>query len=209
MSKGGLYGFFARAFLIALIVVSMIVYFIVQDLTTLIIVFLSGAVLFFCISYYLMLWNQSRIIRSGVLEVDIMKDQDFKNLMFKYFEKHGYNLDLADEDIIIERDNETSIVRAKKDIDMEEVESLIEILESDNHISKAIVATTKELDFWSIHDALELWDREKLIDRLSKVNGRKIILDTVQCVECGSGLIERQKKFETVLGCPKCNWYTN
>ena len=215
MSRKGVYGFLGRAYLIGLIILSMIVYFIVQELSALVIVFLTGAVLFFAISHYIMLWNRRRIYRSGILELDIMKNQDFMNLMYKYFEQHGYKMDLTDDelltedDMMLERDSENTFARIKKKIHSEEIEEVESIVDDENHVVKGIVATTKDINYETELDDLKIWDRDRIISLLSKVNGRKMILDTVQCVRCGSGLIEKHKKFETVVGCPKCNWYTN
>lgn len=177
-------------------------------------------------------WHKrNKYINSGISTVDNMKGNEFEKFLLAHFEKLGYKGKLTKEsndygaDILLQKDNETIVVQAKRYGSKVGIKAIQELVASLQYYkaSKGIVITNNYYTNNAFNLAkannIELWDRPQLIDIMTKNGSKELASQTFSktmeskvCPECGSNLVLRNGSHGKFFGCtnfPKCHFIRN
>jgi len=188
-------------------------------------------VILFSIGIYLNIRKKKKMMASGIADVDEMDGRMFEQLLLKYFHMLGYKAkvtsDYADygADLLLVKDNTKYVVQAKRWKQKVGVKAIQEAVASIKHYQadRGIVITnnffTSNARELAKSNEIELWDRDKLIDTMSQVQGseltEKVTKEKLQtgtvniCPRCGLKLVIRSGKRGKFIGCtgfPKCRY---
>ncbi len=183
------------------------------------------------IGIYLNIRKKKKMMASGIADVDEMDGRMFEQLLLKHFHKLGYKAkvtsDYADygADLLLVKDNTKYVVQAKRWKQKVGVKAIQEAVASIKHYKadRGIVITnsffTSNARELAKSNGIELWDRDKLIDTMSRVQGKelteKVTKDKFQigaveiCPRCGSKLMVKTGKRDQFIGCtgfPRCRY---
>jgi len=204
-------------------------------ITALIIASIIGVAFYFYRKY------QKKLLLSGIHEIDSMSGEKFEELLRAYFKQNGYKVKLTPStadygaDLILKKDNETTVVQAKRWDKNVGIKAVQETVGAVNHFnaSRGIIISnsyyTANAEDLAMSNNIELWDRDKLINVLSKVQGKDIAKEVTtkkkteddyftkdssekNCPRCGNALVLRTGKRGSFWGCqsfPKCRYTQN
>lgn len=199
-----------------------------NSITIFIIVLLFSLMLRFIINYYKKRTKYEKLISSGINIVDKMKGEEFEEFLLAHFNNLGYKGHTTARtkdygaDLILAKDNEKIVVQAKRWIKKVGIEAVQQIIGARAYYkaSKCIVISNNYFTQNAVNLAqssnVELWDRKKLLDVMSKANGKEILEShfTVEkieqrhiCQKCGADMILKNGKYGHFYGCsnyPKC-----
>lgn len=165
---------------------------------------------------------RKKLLNSGMDIVDKMTGEEFEVFLLSHFQDLGYKGDTTSKtydygaDLILVKEREKIVIQAKRygtKIGIKAVQEVIGAREYFN-ADKAIVVTNnlftssaKKLAASSV----VLWDRNDLLEIMSKANGREIakesvnqmdINKTVMC-KCGSKMVFKTGRYGSFYGCSK------
>lgn len=176
--------------------------------------------------------KDEKLIASGIDVVDTMPGLEFEKFVLAHFERQGYKGEVTRSthdygaDLILKKDDTKIVVQAKRWKDKVGITAIQEVVGAIGHYgaSKGLVITnnyfTPNAKALAKSNNIELWDRDKLIEIMSKNQGKEIS-ETVKaesqshieyCPKCGNKLVERKGKNGLFLGCssfPKCRFTKN
>ncbi len=204
------------------------------DVSLLIIIYIIILILIFSTGFFLWRRRTKRLLASGIEKIDVMSGQMFELLLLEHFKKLGYRGKTTAEsadygaDLLLVMDQTKYVVQAKRwkqNVGIEAVQQIIGAIRYYG-ADKGLVVTnsyfTNNAKRLAQANNIELWDRRKLIDVLSQVQGREIVkeiseennrtsLDKV-CPRCGNNLMLRTGSKGKLYGCvsfPKCRYTEN
>jgi len=178
------------------------------------------------------------LLASGVDLIDKMSGEAFEKFLLVHFKKNGYKGNTTPTtndygaDLVLEKDGIKTAVQAKRWQQKVGIEAVQQIIGAINYYgaSYGMVITnsffTKSAVNLAAANKVELWDRNKLIDFMSKHNGRcmaedvtnissdvhctvqpKLSSSNTKCTKCGNDMIIKKGKYGKFLGCvnyPEC-----
>lgn len=204
------------------------------NVSHLIIIYIIIVILIFSTGFFLWRRRTKRLLASGIEKIDVISGQMFELLLLEHFKKIGYSgkttAEIADygADLLLVMDQTKYVVQAKRwkqNVGIEAVQQIIGAIRYYG-ADKGLVVTnsyfTNNAKRLAQANNIELWDRRKLIDVLSQVQGREIVeeiseenkrtsLDKV-CPRCGNNLMLRTGSKGKFYGCtsfPKCRYTEN
>lgn len=163
-----------------------------------------------------------KYIRSGICDVDKMEGEEFEKFLLCHFEAQGYKGKTTPKsndygaDLILSKDNEKMVLQAKRWTAKVGIAAVQQIAGAVNYYKadKGIVITnnyfTKNAVNLADKNNIELWDRNKLIEIMSKSVNRtasKKALHHDSCPLCGGTMVKKTGKYGTFYGCsnyPSC-----
>ena len=175
--------------------------------------------------------RQNKYLNSGINIVDKMEGKEFEKFLSAHFENLGYKVELTPDsndygaDLVIKKDGIKTVLQAKRYKDKVGITAIQQIVAAINYYGadKGVVISnnffTKNAYTLAKKNNVELWDRKKLIQIMSKSNG-KVIADKVFnqsandmiCPKCGNKLVIRNGSRGKFIGCsnfPKCKYTRN
>lgn len=202
--------------------------------------FAIGVMILFGILSIYRSWREERLRASGLDVVDKMRGEEFEEFLLSHFRNLGYKGSLTPKtedygaDLILEKDGIRTVIQAKRWKQTVGIEAVQQVIGAIKHYnaSKAIVITNSYLSE-NAHklaesNGVELWNREKLIELMSKSGGREIAqivskssstakaqiaaTSDEKCPRCGGNLVKRNGKNGQFWGCsnfPKCRFTKN
>lgn len=175
--------------------------------------------------------TKEQYLKSGIDIVDKMEGTEFEKFLLAHFKNLGYKGEVTPKtndygaDLVLKKEKYTIVVQAKRYKSKVGIEAIQQIIGAKEYYkaNKCIVATNSYFTNNAINLAnssnVELWDRNKLISLMARVNGREILenninIEEVQkreiiCKKCGSNMIVKKGKYGDFLGCsnfPKCRY---
>ncbi|MGM0653374.1 MAG: restriction endonuclease [Bacillota bacterium] len=193
------------------------------NLSLVITIFVISMVALFAIGLFLRSRRKKKILTSGIDEIDEMDGKTFEQLLLEYFRKMGYKGKLTSEyadygaDLLLIKDNIRYVVQVKRWNQKVGLKAIQEAVASIKHYKadRGIVITnnyfTNNAKELAKSNAVELWDRNKLIYNMSQVNGQAMTVkmqnenpkvnaaDT--CPRCGSEIVVKNVKRGKYIGC--------
>lgn len=200
------------------------------SITIFIIVILFSLILRFIISYYKKRTKYEKFISSSINIVDKMKGEEFEEFLLAHFNNLGYKGHITAKtkdygaDLILTKNNEKIVVQAKRWIKKVGIEAVQQIVGARAYYkaSKCIVISNNYFTQNAVNLAkssnVQLWDRKKLLDIISKANGKEILeshftIEKIEqrhiCKKCGADMILKNGKYGHFYGCsnyPKCKY---
>ena len=188
--------------------------------------------LLFIVTIAFLLYKQhvrnQKYLSSGIDIVDKMSGKEFEEFLSAHFKKMGYSVKLTPAsndygcDLIIKNNDTKTVVQAKRYKTKVGIKAVQEIIAAVNfyNANNSMVVTnnyyTNNAKALAKSSNVELWDRDKLIDVMSKADARveaKKISDespdTEKCPRCNSPLVLRNSRRGKFVGCssfPKCRY---
>ena len=178
--------------------------------------------------------RKKKILTSGIDEIDKMDGKTFEQLLLEYFLKMGYKGKLTSEyadygaDLLLVKDSIKYVVQVKRWNQKVGLKAIQEAVASIKHYKadKGIVITnsffTSNAKELAKSNAVELWDRNKLIYIMSQVKGQAMVTKIQNenpkvnaadiCPRCGSGIVVKNGIRGKFIGCsqfPKCRYSRN
>lgn len=191
-------------------------------------------IVLFGIGLFFYLQRRRKLIASGIDEIDRMKGTEFEQLLLEYFRSLGYRGKITKEyadygaDLLLVKDNTKYVVQAKRWNQKVGIRAIQEIVASINHYNadRGIVITnnyfTQNAENLARSNNIELRDRNKLIDMMSRVQRQDVVekpsvsdgisIADYTCPRCGNKLILRSGSGGNFYGCksfPKCRYTQN
>jgi len=204
------------------------------DLALILKAYLLVVVILFGVGLFLFLQRHRKLLSSGIAEIDKMSGKMFELLLLESFRKLGYKGKTTQEygdygaDLLLVKDDEKFVVQAKRWNQKIGVKAVQEIVAAIKHYKadSGLVITnnyfTKNAQNLARSNEVELWDRSKLIDFMSKVSGQELVetIDVIEpvdqennlCPRCGNKLVVRNGSRGKFIGCsgfPKCRYTAN
>jgi len=202
-----------------------------ESLSLVITLFVISMVVLFVTGLLLLRNRKRKILRSGIGEIDKMDGKTFEQLLLEYFLKMGYKGQLTSEyadygaDLLLVKDNIKYVVQVKRWNQKVGVKAIQEAVASIKHYKadRGIVITnnyfTNNAKELAKSNAIELWERDKLLNVMSQVKGQEMVkriqknkaqLNTEDlCPRCNSALTLKDGKRGKFIGCtgfPKCRF---
>lgn len=181
------------------------------------------------LAFYIYRKHKRKLMESGIDLIDGMSGSVFEELLMEHFKKLGYKVNMTAKtadygaDLILEKADERIVVQAKRWKQNVGVSAIQQVVGAINHyqanrgmvISNSYFTPNAERLARSNH--IELWDRNKLVDFLSKARGRQLSEEVTGrsqteeqiCQRCGSKLILRNGRRGRFWGCgnfPQCRF---
>ncbi len=190
-------------------------------------IFLVSVILYFLYIYLKGNIKRNKYLKSGINIIDKMEGDIFEEFLLAHFQKLGYKGETTAKtndygaDLILKKDGEIIVVQAKRYSNRVGISAIQEILGAKEYYkaNKCMVVTNNFFTHNAINlansSSVELWDRNRLIEIMSKQNGRESIesMKTINgnkiCKTCGSDMIFRKGKYGYFYGCsnyPKCKY---
>jgi restriction system protein len=168
------------------------------------------------------------LLNSGIDIADKMRGEEFEKFLLVHFQKLGYKGNTTPKsndygaDLILTKDSEKIVVQAKRWGSKVGIAAVQQIIGAKSYYkaSRCMVVTNNYFTPNAINLAssgsVDLWDRPKLLEIMSKSNGREIakeatnqidISKRIICTKCGSEMILKKGKYGSFYGCckyPKC-----
>ena len=185
-----------------------------------------GAVLGLSVYFYRK--HKRKLMESGIDLIDGMSGSLFEELLQEHFKKLGYKAKMTPAtadygaDLILEKEKERIVVQAKRWKQNVGIAAVQQVVGAINYYqaNKGMVISnsyfTQNAERLARSNNIELWDRDKLIDFLSKARGKKVAQEVTQkantekiCPRCGNKLIIRNGKRGKFWGCsnfPQCRF---
>lgn len=132
--------------------------------------------------------EKKKYLDSGIEDIDKMSGEEFEVFLKHYFQDLGFKANLTSKtndygaDLILKKDGSLIVVQAKRYSKAVGVRAVQEIVGAINYYgaSKGIVITNNYFSSNAVNLAeisgIELWDRDKLINRLSQKTRRYKII---------------------------------
>jgi len=173
------------------------------------------------------------LLNSGIDIADKMSGEEFEKFLLVHFQKLGYKGDTTSKtndygaDLVLSKDGEKIVVQAKRWSSKVGIEAVQQIIGAKAYYKadSCIVATNNYFTPNAINLAssslVDLWDRSKLLEIMSKSNGRETakeatnqidISKRIICPKCGSEMLLKKGKYGSFYGCykyPKCKFTKN
>lgn len=188
---------------------------------------LSVVIVFgFCFYYYRR--HKRKLMESGIDLIDKMSGSLFEELLLEHFKKLGYKAKMTPAtadygaDLILEKENEKIVVQAKRWKQNVGIAAVQQVVGAINHYqaNKGMVISnsfyTQNAEKLAESNNIELWDRDKLINFLSKAREKEMAEEVEQkantehiCPRCGNRLVLRNGKRGKFWGCssfPQCRF---
>lgn len=186
------------------------------------------------VGIFLFLRRRRMLLTSGIAEIDKMSGTTFEQLLLEYFRKLGYKGKTTEEygdygaDLLLAKDNIKYVVQAKRWNRKVDIKAVQEIVAAIKHYKadRGIVITnnffTRNAENLARSNNIELWDRNKLINLMSRVQGQSLVeelsvandtsVSDFICPRCGNELVLRSGSHGKFYGCrgfPKCRYTQN
>jgi restriction system protein len=181
------------------------------------------------LAFYFYRKHKKKLMESGIDLIDEMSGTVFEELLMEHFKKLGYRAKMTAKtadygaDLILEKDDEKIVVQAKRWKQNVGVPAIQQVVAAIKHYQadKGMVISnsyfTPNAERLARSNNIELWDRDKLIDFLSKARGRQLSEEVTQrsqvaeqiCPWCGKKLVLREGKRGKFWGCdsfPRCRF---
>lgn len=217
------------------IITSVYIYTKTNSITTAIAFFITVIALIIVLGIIKKAKRRKFYLSSGIDVVDKMSGEEFERFLLAHFKNLGYKGDTTPKtndygaDLILNKDNVKMVLQAKRWTSKVGIEAIQQIVAAINYYGahKGIVITnnyfTKNAFELAQRNHIELWDRNKLIEIMSKSQGREIALNKLdapgscesvidKCPRCGGDLIKRKGSKGEFLGCssyPRCRHTEN
>lgn len=170
------------------------------------------------------------LLNSGIDIADKMSGEEFEKFLLVHFQKLGYKGSTTPKtndygaDLVLTKDGEKIVVQAKRWSSKVGIEAVQQIIGAKSYYNanNSIVATNNYFTPNAINlansSSVEIWDRPKLLEIMSKSNGREIakeatnqidISKRILCHKCGSEMLLKKGKYGSFYGCykyPKCKY---
>lgn len=219
------------------------VYLSTKNLTSTIAVFIIGTIIIFGVIYGFKRMRKRRLLDSGMDIIDDMSGETFEEFLLAHFKSLGYSGQLTPAtadygaDLVLEKDGRKLVIQAKRWKRTVGIEAVQQVIGAIKHYSaqKGMVITnssfTENAYELANSNGIELWDRTKLIELMSKSGGRVVaekaksqpqvhqnvtneVAATSEetCPKCGGKLVLRNGKSGKFIGCsgyPKCRFTRN
>jgi restriction system protein len=193
----------------------------------------SFLILRFLILYKIKSKKREAFKNSGISIVDKMNGQEFEEFLLLHFKNLGYKGHTTattndyGADLILNKDHEKIVIQAKRWSKKVGIEAVQQIVGARDYYkaTKCIVMTNNYFTPNAINLAerskVELWDRKKLLNIMSKANGKEILesnftVEKVEkikrrhiCEKCGGDMVVKNGQYGRFYGCnnyPKCNY---
>lgn len=175
--------------------------------------------------------RKEKLLNSGISVIDSMTGEMFEELILEHFRKLGYKGRMTPAtadygaDLVLENDRERIVAQIKRWKQKVGIEAVQQAVASINHYNanRGMVITNSYFTFnaekLAKSNNIELWNRDTLIDFLSKSRGKEIAdqvvtkqINSNACPDCGSQLVLRIGKRGRFWGCgsfPKCRYTRN
>ncbi|MDO9535550.1 MAG: restriction endonuclease [Bacillota bacterium] len=172
--------------------------------------------------------RKQKLLDSGINVIDSMTGQMFEELILEHFRKLGYKGHMTPAtadygaDLVLEKDEERLVAQIKRWKQKVGIEAVQQTVASINHYNanKGMVITnsyfTSNAEKLARSNNIELWNRDSLIDFLSKARGKEMAeevatkqISSNDCPNCGNQLVLRNGKRGSFWGCssfPKCRF---
>ncbi len=169
-----------------------------------------------------------KLLNSGIDMIDKLTGPMFEELILEHFRELGYKGRMTPPtadygaDLVLENDQERIVTQIKRWNQKVGIEAVQQVVAAISHYSadRGMVVTnsffTSNAKQLAKSNNIEMWDREKLIDFLSKARGKELVDDIVSketwsnaCPNCGNELVLRNGKRGQFWGCktfPKCRF---
>lgn len=180
-------------------------------------------------AFYLYRRHKRKLMESGIDIIDEMSGVLFEELLMEHFKKLGYKARMTAKtadygaDLILEKEDEKIVVQAKRWNQNVGISAIQQVVGSISYYqaNKGMVISnsyyTQNAERLARSNNIELWDRDKLVDFLSKARGRELsgkvleesLAEEQICQRCGGKLILRSGKRGKFWGCenfPKCRF---
>ncbi|WP_298844603.1 restriction endonuclease [uncultured Clostridium sp.] len=195
-------------------------------------VFIFGGITL-TINYFRNKKHNEILLNSGIDIADKMSGEEFERFLLVHFQKLGYKGDTTPKtndygaDLVLSKDGEKIVVQAKRWSSKVGIESVQQVIGAKSYYkaNSCIVATnnffTPNAIKLASSSSVDLWDRSKLLEIMSKSNGREIAKEATNqtdiskrniCPKCGSEMILKKGKYGSFYGCykyPKCKFTKN
>lgn len=213
--------------------ISLMLYLNTKDIVLAIITFLLGTAISIFVVIKISLKKKKKdyqmLLNSRIDVVDTMSGLDFEKFILVHFQNQGYKGEVTKAtndygaDLILNKDGSKIVVQAKRWKDKVGITAIQEIAGAINYYgaSKGIVITnsyfTPNAQNLAKANNIELWDRDMLIDIMSKNQGKNLTeklkseteVQAEYCPKCNSKLLIRKGKRGSFWGCenfPKCRF---
>lgn len=202
-----------------------------------IISFFVGCAVIYGIKVVIYQLRNNKLLYSGINIVDTMSGEKFEEFLLLHFQAQGYkgyqtpSTEDYGADLVLEKDGRKIVIQAKRwkqTVGIEAVQQVNGAIKYYN-ADKGMVITNSYFSENAYElaksNGIELWDRTKLIELMSKSGGSKIaqqvkneMRQTVNqisttseeiCPRCGKSLVTRNGKRGMFLGCsgfPSCRF---
>lgn len=183
----------------------------------------------FGLVFYLYRKHKRKLMESGINLIDEMSGSVFEELLMEHFKKLGYKAKMTAKtadygaDLILEKADEKIVVQAKRWRQNIGVSAIQQVVGAINYYqaNKGMVISnsyfTPNAERLARSNNIELWNREKLVDFLSKARGKQLSEEVIQrsqgeeqiCQRCGNKLVLRNGKRGKFWGCenfPRCRF---
>lgn len=177
--------------------------------------------------------KNKRFINSGISTVDKMEGEEFEEFLLAHFTKMGYKVNTTPKtgdygaDLIATNGFTKIVIQAKRWTNKVGTAAVQQVLASKEYYkaNKCMVISnnyfTKNATNLANKAQVELWDRDKLLNIMKKVKGKKTIEKNFSyekikkinqrhlCKKCGAEMILKEGKYGKFYGCsnyPKCKY---
>ena len=173
--------------------------------------------------------KERQYLTSGINIVDNLKGKEFEEFLLSHFKNLGYKGELTPvtndygADLILKKDGEKIVVQAKRYSNKVGIEAVQQIIGAKEYYkaTKGMVVTNSFFTPNAVKLAsssnIELWDRNKLLNILFKLNARESLIETFGeevtekriCKKCNAEMKLRQGKYGEFYGCsnfPNCSY---
>jgi len=211
------------------ILISVIVFSKTKDLKLTGVFFILFSMFIVIIIEYIKIFKRKKYLKSGIDVVDKMSGEEFEEFLYAHFQNLGYKVmdtpvshDYG-ADLILKKDSVKLVLQAKRYKEkvgikaVQEIVAAIKYYDANNGVVISNNFFTKNACNLAVKNDIELWDRNKLIEIMSKSNGKSIAENIKKeneeiCPKCGHKLIIRTGKRGDFWGCtnfPKCRFTKN
>lgn len=179
--------------------------------------------------------TRKEYLNSGIEVVDKMSGEEFEEFLSVHFQKLGYKVDPTPTtndygaDLILKKDNVKLVIQAKRwktKVGIGAIQEIVAAIKYYNADKGVVISNnffTKNAYELASRNNIELWNRNKLIEIMSKHNGKSIANNEIYesiivqdkediCPKCGYKLIIRTGKRGKFWGCsnfPNCKFTKN
>jgi restriction system protein len=146
-------------------------------------------------------FRNNRLLASGIDTIDRMSGETFEKFLLQHFNKQGYTGELTSStadygaDLILKKDGRKIVVQAKRWKQLVGIESVQQVAAAIKHYDadKGMVIIngvfTENAYNLARSNGIELWDRKKLIEFMTKTGGKELAV-----------IMSSQNNTETVSG---------
>ena len=153
---------------------------------------IMGGIIALIAGFRLLLWYWRRhmLVRSGIREIDVMGGEVFERYLEVLFSRLGYRVERTrfvgdyGGDLVLRKDGVRTVVQAKRHAKNVGVKAVQEAVAAKGYYGcdEAMVVCnrsyTRQAEELALRNDVVLWDRDELVERLSKIGGRGIVQET-------------------------------